>query len=89
MLFFQFQYGRTHIRWKDYSYSWDVRVPTARNILMIKQKLAIAARERWPPYASLEEDEYLRDNKWNELVGVQKYRIIIHDNTNLGILPKP
>ena len=81
--------SRWYCAWKDYGYSWDVRVPTARKIVKTKQKLAIIARERWSLYASLEEDEYLRSKKWNKLVGVQNYRLIMHDNTNAGVLPTP
>ena len=40
-----------------------MRVATVRKIVRTKQRLTIAARERWPAYASSDEDDNLSDKR--------------------------
>jgi hypothetical protein len=68
---------------------WNIRKDTSRAVLKSKLKLIIDSRDRWPIYATLDEDEALRNESWNDLLGAKKYRMIVHDNTNIGKLPKP
>ena len=43
----------------------------------------------WPRYASIEEDEVFRKNRWSEMTKDEKrFRIIIHDMSNFT-LPEP
>jgi hypothetical protein len=89
LFFFVFMYGRQHVRWEDYCTTWKSRELTLRSILDTKLKLALESRDRWPMYSTLEECETLRDGKWAALLGRGEYRIVMHDNTNIGALPKP
>ena len=88
LFFFQFGYGRTHVRWCDYHNTWDVRIKAAREIIRKKLQITKQTRGWWPMYVYLDEDEDLRCEQWNDLLGRQKYRMIMHDNTNAGRLAK-
>ena len=44
-------------------------------------------RERWPKFASLEEDEDLRKNHWDEMIsGKSRVRIIMHDMSDVPLV---
>ena len=61
-----------------------------RKVLLTKLKLIVDARQRWPKFASLTEDELLRSEKWNDIISStqKRVRIIMHDMTNIP-LPQP
>lgn len=77
------------MRWEDFCETWNGREKTLRSILSTKLNLALESRNRWPMYSTLGECEALRDGKWDKLLGKGKYRIVMHDNTNIGTIPKP
>lgn len=77
------------MRWEDFCETWNGREKTLRSILSTKLNLALESRNRWPMYSTLGECEALREGKWDKLLGKGKYRIVMHDNTNIGTIPKP
>jgi hypothetical protein len=81
---YEFMYGRTACRWQDFEKSYGCTVKPLRAILKQKVKLVLAARKRWPMYASYEEDADLRAKQWNEHFDKKDgMRIIMHDATNV------
>jgi len=67
VLYFEFAYVRTTIRWGDFSSRWRYRQKSLRSVVKTKLQLVVATHERWPTYASLREDEDLRKASWNEM----------------------
>ena len=45
--------------------------------------LVVAARKRWPMYATHAEDIMICNSKWSDNFG--NARVIMHDNTNIGL----
>jgi len=52
------------------------------DVFCSKLLIGMEARRRWPMYATHEEDLLLRKSKWVEL---NDYRVVMHDNTNVGM----
>ncbi len=89
LFYFSYLYGRLHTRWKDWSKTWKMSIPTLQKVLKAKLKMVKEARDRWPKFASLEEDEDLRKDHWNEMIdGDKRVRLIMHDMSNIP-LPQP
>jgi len=88
VLYFEFAYGRTTIRWGDFSSRWRYREQSLRSVVKTKLQLVVATRERWPTDASLREDEDLRKASWNEMFKDLRVRMIMHDMTDVP-LPHP
>jgi len=85
VLYFEFAYGRTHIRLNDYRKRWKIHVKTIRKILKRKLSLIIRMRNIWPRYASLEEDRVFRNpDTWAEILS-EDVRLVMHDMPNLPI----
>ena len=78
---FEYKWGRTLTR------LWNVRKyygPICRDIKKVisaKYKIEHQARQKWPMYASFEEDKLLRKEKWN--VKYANQRIVMWDMTNV------
>lgn len=79
VLYFEFAYGRTHVRLNDYRKRWNIRVKTIRKVLKRKLSLIIRMRNIWPRYASLEEDRVFRNpDTWAEILS-EDIRLVMHD----------
>ena len=78
---FGYKWGRTTARIWDVSKEYG---PNSRDVEMIissKYSIELKARQRWPMYASYEEDKQLRKGKWN--VKYANQRIVMWDMTNI------
>ena len=78
---FEYKWGRTTARIWDVSKEYG---PNSRDVEMIissKYSIELKARQRWPMYASYEEDKQLRKGKWN--VKYANQRIVMWDMTNI------
>jgi hypothetical protein len=84
-LYFERIWGRSAMRFVDLARHFDISTDHARNVFRPKLRLVIEARDRWPPYASYDEDRNLRDEKWTDRYGDR--RIVFWDNTNVD-MPK-
>ena len=79
---FEYKWGRTTARIWDVSKEYG---PNSRDVEMIissKYSIELRARQRWPVYASYEEDKQLRKGKWN--VKYANQRIVMWDMTNVS-----
>jgi len=83
LLYLQYVYGHSINRWIDYEKEYNLDRKHCRRVFRSHLKLVISARNIWPMYATHEEDMKFRSNEWNEQVGDR--RIIMHDNTNIGM----
>lgn len=54
---------------------------TLRKIYDHKMRIVKDARDHWPKYATLKEDEDLRKEKWHEIF--ENERVVMWDNTNI------
>lgn len=84
--FFERLYGRSLPRMVDCKIKYGLGEAILRKVYGKKLALVKAARARWPMYATFEEDELLRDRKWDSTYLGK--RIIMWDNTDIP-LPKP
>jgi hypothetical protein len=79
---FEYKWGRTLNRYWDAQKVYGPKQGILGKIVALKYQLESKARQRWPAYASHEEDLKLRQPKWNE-----KYRrderIVMWDMTNI------
>ena len=76
-------YGHSKNRWVDYEDDYGFNVISCRRVFRSKLALVLAARKRWPMYATHEEDNLFRNRKWSDDFG--NARVIMHDNTNIGL----
>mmetsp|Transcript_31596 Transcript_31596/g.76333 ORF Transcript_31596/g.76333 Transcript_31596/m.76333 type:complete len:492 (-) Transcript_31596:28-1503(-) len=84
LFFFEFKYGRTACRWQDFAQMYKCREKTLRGILKQKLLQEHGSRNRWPMYATYEEDAKLRDREWDVYFDPSDgERIIMHDATGL------
>ena len=74
-------WGKNTQRWIDLHAKFGVGEGTLRRIFDEKMKIHIAAREKWPRYASYDEDKKLRDEHWND--DYDGFRVVMWDNTNI------
>ena len=63
---FEYKWGRTLNRYWDAMKVYGPKREILMKIVAFKYELESKARERWPAYASQEEDLALRKPKWNE-----------------------
>ena len=86
-LYFEFVYGKTVHTVEAAMAAYGMKGDKAVNkVIDTKLDMILRARQQWPKYASLIEDEFLRNTKWN-----QKYkgkRVVFWDNTGI-VLHKP
>ena len=73
LYYFTYMYGRLHTRCEDYTVTWGLSDKTLKKAFQSKLKMVKNARERWPKFASLEEDEDLRKNHWDEMISVPSH----------------
>ncbi len=62
----EFVWGRTILRYKDFSKEYHCRAHTLRNVIKTKLGQIRAVRDRWPMYASFAEDAKFGDSQWND-----------------------
>jgi hypothetical protein len=81
--YFEMVWGRSLLRWSDAEDKYKKSVKSLRDVFDSKLKQVIRARNSWPLYASLEEDEKLRNGtRWAACRGV---RVIMWDTTNVHL----
>jgi DDE superfamily endonuclease len=85
-LFFERLYGRSVTRMVDCIMKYKTNEKLIRNIFNNKLAAVMVAKYRWPMFATFEEDEMLRDDKWNATYNGK--RIVMWDNTDIP-LPTP
>ena len=79
--YFEYKYGHTNIRQIDMESAWEMHHFALNQIKDCKLALDAAGLESWPPYASLKEDEDLRNKeKWKHYDG---QRVVMWDMTNI------
>jgi len=83
MLYLEYMYGHSMNRWVDYEKEYNLNKDYCRRVFRSKLMLVIAARKRWPMYATHEEDNLFHNAKWSTDFG--NTRVIMHNNTNIGL----
>lgn len=79
-LYFEIVWGKSCARWIDFESKYKASARTIVRVFLHKLSLVLDARRRWPTYVSIEEDEALRDDKWDERYN--GLRIVFWDGTN-------
>ena len=85
----EYTYGRTTKRWIDWAAKYNADKRTIQKAIEYRLRKELDCRERWPMYASYEEDAKLRNPKWNDHFDAKDGpRVVMHDTTDIE-LPKP
>ena len=85
-MYFELFWGISTVRLIDIKAKYGKRLENISRIFGEKLKMILDARKLWPRYASLEEEESLRNDKWNKrYIG---RRIVFWDGTDIR-MPKP
>lgn len=87
MMYCEFIWGKTHTRWEDLAKMYCTSVTRARAIIDKKKEMVLECRSRWPMFVSQEEDEALRDSRWD--ARYKNRRPVFWDNTNVDMSFKP
>lgn len=86
MLYFQFVWSRTIVRYEDYEKQYRCREKSLRKVVRSKVDIVRAARSRWPIYASYAEDAKFRGEHWSaHFDPVKGHRVVMHDSTNIPL----
>ena len=85
ILYYEFVYGRTHKRMRDYAKQWNINTDMVRAVVKEKLAMVIKVRQAWPKFVSIDEDESLRKSHWNEKMSGKRIRMIMHDMTDVPI----
>jgi hypothetical protein len=89
VLYFDFTWHRSKPRWQDYEQDYACTEKVLRKAIKHRARKELECRERWPMYASYEEDARLRDPSWNRHFDRENgNRVVMHDTTNIP-LPDP
>ena len=84
MLYFEFIYGKTVPSLEAARSAYDVKDPrVVRKIIKRKIEMVKESRKKWPSYATIDEDEKLRDPDWNEKYNGK--RVVFWDNTGIDL----
>ena len=84
MLFYEFGQGWTNVRQKDYAKTYNINRDTMVKDLLYRLQIELKCRERWPMYATHEEDMKFCEEKWNKEFGDNgPPPVIMHDTTNI------
>ena len=82
--YFEFLYGRTVTNLRSVAIVYKSNRKTIAKVIRSKIDLIKNIREKWPKYALMKEDEYLRSDKWK---GRYKgKRVVFHDNTGVNMV---
>lgn len=86
IFYFEYMNGKSLGRLIDYEMAYKLKIQYLQRVFRTKLDLVLAARKRWPMYLSYKEDIKLRNEWWNtQFPEDKKYRIIMHDNTNIKL----
>jgi hypothetical protein len=86
VLYFQFIWSRTIMRYEDYEKQYHCREKSLRKAVKAKVDMVRAARSRWPMYASYSEDAKFRAEHWSaHFDPVTGHRVVMHDSTNIPL----
>ena len=87
LLYFVWKYGRVHTRVQDIRLLFgNVTERAFHNILRTKTSLEKQCCSQHPKYATFEEDEALRNKRWDELLNQHKdkrIRLVMHDMSDM------
>jgi hypothetical protein len=83
LFYFEMKYGRTFNRWVDLETAYKCSTKPLRKVWVKRVSLELTTRDRWPMYASHDEDKKFRDKKWDEKFDTEnnQKRIVMHDAT--------
>jgi len=81
VLYFQCMWGRQNITEESLAFWYGISRRTAMRVLERKRSMVLAARERWPMFASYEECIQLQAESWKKNYGNK--RLIMWDDTNI------
>jgi hypothetical protein len=87
MMYAEYIWGKMGTRWEDIAHTYRVCETTARKVVGHKKALILKCRSRWPMFVSQEEDEALRNDRWN--CTYKGRRVVFWDNTNVDMRYKP
>ena len=76
-------WGRATQRYCDSKRVFQKSPRTLRRVYDAKIKLIMNARALWPTYVTTEEDEQLRNERWN--IYYKNKRVVMWDNTNIKL----
>ena len=83
VLYFEFVWHKSLVRWIDYAVGYKCRSKTIRDIVQRKLTLVVNERRSWPMYTSHEEDIMFRNPAWNVHFDPKDGpRVVMHDSTN-------
>jgi len=86
VLYFQFVWSRSIVRFEDYEKQYHCRQKSLRKVIRAKVDIVRAARSRWPIYASYSEDAKFRAEHWStHFDPVTGHRVVMHDSTNIPL----
>ncbi|CAJ1962587.1 unnamed protein product [Cylindrotheca closterium] len=89
LFYFEFKYGRTACRWKDYEKRCKPLQKPLQKFLLEKLSLELGTRDQWRMYAAFEEDARFCDRKWdNYFDPITGERVVMHDAAGIP-LPCP
>ena len=63
-MYFEWAYGRTHMSLGNLARAYKTSHRSTVKIILAKLQMVLNARSSWPKYASLIEDESLRNSAW-------------------------
>ena len=84
MLYFEYIYGRTRTRLRDYSAEYKLSRSLLQCVTYSKLVICVKARNRWPMYLSHKEDCKFRQRQWD--MHFENKRVVMHDNTNINLV---
>jgi hypothetical protein len=81
LVFYMKLWGKNTQRWVDLHVKFGVGEHTLQRIFDIKLKMHKEKRDKWPKYATFNEDRALRKEHWNDYY--DGFRVVMWDNTNI------
>jgi len=89
LLCYEFTWGRSNVRMNELEKQYGCCHNTLMKAICYRLRKELESRERWPMYASYEEDAKYRDRSWDRHFDPEKgHRVVMHDTTNIP-LPDP
>jgi len=87
MMFCEYVWGKTGTRWEDIAHTYRVGLTSAQKIVKRKKAMVLECRSRLTLFVSQEEDEALRNERWNYTY--KNRRVIFWDNSNVNMRYTP
>lgn len=89
ILYHEVAVGRAKGRIQDFAAEYDCSKKPLLRAIRYRLRKVLDCRERWPMYASYQEDARLRAESWNRHFSPENgHRVVMHDTTNIP-LPNP